>query len=51
MIISIGKKRTNRLAIFDKKVTSLDNQAEILGIKLELLEGVLLELGKEIVNT
>lgn len=38
VIISVSKKRTNRLAIFDKKVTSLDNQAEILGMKLELLE-------------
>lgn len=38
VIISTNKKRMNRLGIFDKKVNSIDNQVEILDMKLEILE-------------
>lgn len=34
MLISQTKKRTNRLGIFDKKMTAIENQAEIIDIKL-----------------
>lgn len=37
-IISISKKRSNRLAIFDKKMSSIENQAEIIDMKLEILQ-------------
>ena len=35
-VVSVGQKRANRLAMFDKKVTSLQDQAEILDLQLEI---------------
>lgn len=34
MLISQNKKRTNRLALYDKKATAIENQAEIIDIRL-----------------
>jgi hypothetical protein len=33
-LISLEKKRLNRFSIFDKKVTAIENQAEIIDLKL-----------------
>jgi len=37
-LISIEKKRMNRLGIYDKKVTAIENQAEIIDLKLMIEE-------------
>jgi len=37
-LISIEKKRMNRLGIYDKKVTAIGNQAEIIDLKLMIEE-------------
>ena len=37
-LISIEKKRMNRLVIYDKKVTAIGNQAEIIDLKLMIEE-------------
>jgi hypothetical protein len=37
-LISVGKKRANRLALYDKKATAIENQAEIIDIRLTIDE-------------
>jgi hypothetical protein len=34
MLISLEKKRMNRLGLYDKKITTIENQAEIIDLKL-----------------
>jgi hypothetical protein len=34
MLVSRTKKRSNRLALYDKRTTAIENQAEIIDIKL-----------------
>ena len=37
-LVSLEKKRINRMGIFDKKVKSLENQMEIMDTKLTIME-------------